>query len=476
MEKVRKTWYEEGRELPITYSADVIISGGGSAGFAAALASARNNAKTLLLEREYALGGIMTSGLMAKVALEPYMEGIPTEVIMRLGKEKMAIPPCEFPPPCPATLMTEIPVDPEASKKVLEQMLIEANVRILFGTLVVGTVKEGNTIKGVIIENKNGRQIIEGGIFIDATGDGDLSVYSGAEYRIGNEEDGLCSAPTLMFRIGNVNMKQLLSHLEKHPGDLQRNNVSLSPTEIWESVFGNPPKYAHIGGFNETIQKAFQTQKFTEWERQVLTVRNGILIMNLPNPNQVLVNTTRILGVNAIDAQVISDSMIEGRKQCWFIYEFLKRYIPGFENSFLMDTGSILGIRETRRIVGDYIHTVDDFRIRRKFDDAILKNTDSVEYHNPRGKGTAFERYKPGEYEEISYKSILVKGLTNLMVIGRCFSADQLALSCNRSIGFCFSMGQAAGTAAGLAIRNKIPIREISIRELQSLIYRSKLS
>jgi hypothetical protein len=198
-------------------------------------------------------------------------------------------------------------------------------------------------------------------------------------------------------------------------------------------------------------------------------------MMNLPHERQVLVNTTRILHKNAIDAQVITESMIEGRKQSWFIYRFLKQHIPGFEQSFLMDTASILGIRETRRIIGDHMHTVEDFKARRKYKDAILKNTDSVEYHNPKGVGTAMERYNIGEYEEISYRSILVKGFVNLMVIGRCFSADQLALSCNRSIGFCFSMGQAAGTAASMAVGSGIPIRSISIKELQKKVYPEKL-
>lgn len=469
-----KKYYEEGRELPVAYSADVVIAGGGSAGTAAALAAARNNAKTIIIEKEYALGGIMTLGLMAKVAIEPYMDGIPTEIMMRLGKEKMALPPGAFPEPCPVTEMTEVPVDPEASKRVLEEMLLEADAHILYGTVVAGVIKENNEIKGVIIENKNGRQVIEGKVFIDATGDGDLSVRAGATYSIGNGEDGLCSAPTLMFRIGNVDMEELVSYLEKNPEELKRNENGMPPANIRENVFGDPPMYAHIGGFNETIKRVAKERKFTDWEWSVLTTRNGILAMNLPNPNQVLINTSRILGKNAIDAQDVSDSMIEGRKQCWFIYEFLKEYIPGFENSFLMDSASILGIRETRRILGDHQHTVEDFRKRIKYDDAILRNNDSVEFHNPKGEGTSFERYKKGEYEEISYRSILVKGLDNVMVIGRCFSADQLALSCNRSIGFCFSMGQAAGTAAAMAVDKGIDIRRVPVKELQKIVYPRK--
>ena len=474
MSKDKKTYFEQGREIPVAKTVDLVIAGGGSAGFAAAVAASRRGVKVLVVEKEYALGGIMTTGLMAKVAVEPYMEGIPTEVMMRLGREKMAIPPGKFPPLCPASLMTEVPVDPEASKRVLEEMLLEAKSEVLYGTMVVGAMKNGDGIEGIVVENKNGRQALEAKVFIDATGDGDLSVQAGAKYQMGREGDGMCSASTLMFRIGGVDMKALLAHLDRHPEDLQRNEHTLSPEFIRECVFGNPPIYAHIGGFNETIQKADREKPFTDWERRILTVRNGILLMNLPHPNQVLVNTSRIMGRNGLDAWDITYGMLEGRRQCWFIYEFLKKHVPGFEKSFLMDTASTLGVRETRRIIGDYFHTVDDFRRRAKFDDAILKNTDSVEFHNPTGNGTAFERYKVGEYEEISYRSILVKGLANLMVIGRCFSADQLALSCNRSLGFCFSMGQAAGTAAAMAIEGGTGIRGVSMKELQALVYPAK--
>ena len=466
-----KTYSTESKKLPVVYTADVVVAGGGSAGFAAALAAARNNAKTIILEREFALGGIMTSGLMAKVAVEKYMTGIPTEVMMNLGKEGMALPPGYIPDIHPVSFMTEVPVDPEASKRILEEMVVSSGVTILYGTLVVDVIKEDDTIVGVVIENKNGRQVIEGSVFIDATGDGDLCYQAGAAYELGNKEDGLCSAPTLMFRIGNVDLHALCDHLDENPEDLHK----ITPQQIRNSLFGSPKTYAHIGRFNKTIKQAIDQDELDLWQQQVLTVRNGILMMNLPHENQVLVNTTRILNKNAIDAAVITEAMIEGRRQSWFIYRFLKERVPGFESSFLMDTASILGIRETRRIIGDHVHTVEDFKARRKYDDAILKNTDSVEYHNPKGLGTAMERYEVGEYEEISYRSILVKGLTNVMVIGRCFSADQLALSCNRSIGFCFSMGQAAGTAAAMAIEKRIDIRDIDILRLQMLVYPEKL-
>lgn len=465
-----KTYSTGEKELPVYFSADVVVAGGGSAGFAAALAAARNNAKTIIIEREFALGGIMTNGLMAKVAVERYMTGIPTEVMMNLGKEGMACPPGYIPDIYPLSLMTEVPVDPEASKRILEEMLLEAGVTILYGTLVADVIKDGDVVQGVVVENKSGRQVIEGNIFIDATGDGDLCYHGGAAYEIGNKEDGLCSAPTLMFRIGDVDVKALMDHFDKNPEDLDK----ITPKEIRESVFGNPKTYAHIGRFNKTIKQAIAENALNEWEKQVLTVRNGILMMNLPHDNQLLVNTTRILNKNMIDAKVISESMIEGRQQCWFIYRFLKERVPGFEKSFLMDTASILGIRETRRIMGDHVHTVEDFKARRKYDDAILKNTDSIEYHNPKGLGTAMERYAIGEYEEISYRSILVRGLQNVMVIGRCFSADQLALSCNRSIGFCFSMGQAAGTAAAMANEKHISIRDVDVKKLQEQVYPEK--
>jgi len=193
--------------------------------------------------------------------------------------------------------------------------------------------------------------------------------------------------------------------------------------------------------------------------------------MNTPVRDEVLINAGRYKNLNGLSAQAVSDAIVECRKQNWCIFRYLKKYIPGFENATLVETGAILGIRETRRVVGDYWHTYEDFLNRVRFDDAIMRSDDSIELHNPNGAGIRFELYTKGEYEEISYRSILVKGFENLMVIGRCWSCDQLTLSANRNIGFCMGMGQAAGMAAAMAVKGNTTLRNIDIKTLQKAVY-----
>lgn len=469
--------YREVLETPVVEGYDVIVAGGGSAGFAAAVNAARGGAKTLLIEREFMIGGIMTAGLMAKIAIEPFMTGIPTEFLMRLGKEKMAIPYESFPAPWPPSEMVEVPVDAETSKLVAEEMLQEAGAKILYGTIVVGAVKEKGALTGVIVENKNGRSVIPGKVFIDASGDGDLCARAGAEFEFGVNGNGVCSASNMLSRIAGVDLKKTFDYLEEHPDEIthrnRRGNTSffLNADILREYALAKNPQFIQVGGFDETVKRVMEDPTVSDWEKNVLKLRNGVHFMNTPIPDQVLINAGRYQGLNGLDAMSISEAIVECRKQNWCIFRFLKKYIPGFENATLAETGAILGIRETRRVKCDYWHTVEDFQRRARFDDAIMRSDDSIEFHNPSGAGIHFELYTKGEYEEISYRSILVKGLTNLMVVGRCWSADQLSLSANRNIGFCMGMGQAAGWAAAMALKAGVSIREIDVKELQKAVY-----
>ena len=469
--------YREVLNTPIVEGYDVIVAGGGSAGFGAALNAARNGAMTLLIEREYMIGGIMTAGLMAKIAIEPFMTGIPTEFLMRLGKEKMAIPYESFPAPWPPSEMVEVPVDAETCKLVAEEMLTEAGARILYGTSVVGAGREGDTVTGVIVENKSGRSVIPAKVFIDASGDGDLCAYAGAEFEFGKNGNGVCSASNMLSRIAGVDLEKTFDYLEEHPDEIthrnRRGDVSyfLNAKVLREYALAENPQFIQVGGFNETVQKVMDDPNVSDWEKNVLKLRNGVHFMNTPIKDQVLINAGRYTGLNGLDAQSVSDAIVECRRQNWCIFRFLKKYIPGFENATLAETGAILGIRETRRVKCDYWHTTEDFNRRARFDDAILRSDDSIEFHNPAGGGIHFELYTKGEYEEISYRSILVKGLTNLMVVGRCWSADQLALSANRNIGFCMGMGQAAGMAAAMAVKGGTDIRHIDVKALQKAVY-----
>ena len=468
--------YIETLNTPIVDAYDVIVAGGGSAGFGAALSAARSGVKTLLIEREFVIGGIMTAGLMAKVAIEPFMTGIPTEFIMRLGKEKMAIPYEPFPAPWPPADMVEVPVDSEASKLLAEDMLCEAGCEILYGTCVVGAVKDGNSVTGIIVENKSGRSVIPAKVYIDATGDADLCAHAGAEFEFGKDGNGVCSASNMLSRIGGVDWSKIINHIEANPGEMtqrdRRGNTIdwFSPKMLREYILSDNPQFVQLGRFEETVAKILADKATTEWEKNVVQLRGGINFMNTPIADQVLVNTGRV-GINGLSAKEISDAIIECRRQNWYMFRMKKKYIPGFENAHIIETSPILGVRETRRVIGEYFHTVEDWNNRVRFDDAIMRSDDSIEFHNPAGAGIDFRLYTKGEYEEISYRSILVKGFENLMVIGRCWSCDQLALSANRNIGFCMGMGQAAGTAAAMAIKADTTIRGIDVKTLQKEVY-----
>lgn len=450
------------RKTPIVETTDVVVAGSGPAGIGAALACARNGAKTMIIEREFALGGLMTTGLMSKIAISNKIKGIPREVISKLAETGMALP----------KGAPEVPIDPEATKYLLDNLLMQENVHIMLGSLVVGAHVVDGEVKAVIVENKSGRQAIAAKVFIDCTGDGDLSVLAGASFEYGRKEDGLCSSPSLMFRIGNVNIEEMLAYVIAHPEELGGYSFSKprDPAILESAIHSTPQSYANFGRFTALINKVAETRKFTEWEWQVLRQRNGYVILNMPQPNQVLVNSTRILKHNATNAQSLSDSMVEGRRQVWFLFDFLKRYLPGFQNSYVMDTAAQMGVRESRRIIGEYMLTEDDVLNQARFDDVILRNTGGVEVHSPIGNELHIVHLKPGEWYDISYRSLIVKNLKNLLVAGRCFSASHIALSAARSIGFCMGLGQAAGTAAALSVTKGSSIRLVPAENIQSLL------
>jgi hypothetical protein len=216
-------------------------------------------------------------------------------------------------------------------------------------------------------------------------------------------------------------------------------------------------------------------QMFNEWEQKVLTTR-GLIFLNQPQNGVILVNSTRILGFRGNDSVELSNAMVNGRRQIETIFRFMKTFFPGFENSIIMDTGSLLGLRESRRVVGDYVFLEKDISAATRFDDAVVSNNGGIEIHSPTGFGLtagqagsrAAGRLGKGEYYHVPYRSIIVRDFNNLFVAGRCFSADHPALSAARNIAYCIALGQAAGSAGAQLVKTgKTNVREIDIRALQ---------
>jgi hypothetical protein len=454
-------WAE--KKIPLSGEYDLFVAGGGCAGTGAAIAAGRSGIRTFVAERMFALGGTMSCGLMSKIAISFSNHGIAEELLKRLDTYQKS----DF-----LSGRHEVPIDPELAKWMLDKMVIEeAGVETRFGTTVCGAVTDNRNIKYVIIDSINGLEAVQAKYFVDCTGDGQLGFKAGASYIVGNDK-GFSSSPTLMFRIANVNIEKLIGEMEAHP-DIYASehdtysNHKISPRQNRENIAND--KYAHFADFIPFIrQKAKENPGFfTDLELESILQR-GLIFMNQPQGTHVLVNSTRIPFFRGNDNKELASAMVSGRKQIEATFRFMKAFIPGFERSFIMDTASMLGIRESRRITGDYIFTDADVNGLRRFDDAVVSNFGGVEIHATNGQGTNIIELAKGDFYHVPYRSIISKDFDNLFMAGRCFSANHAALSAARNIAYCMALGQAAGKAAAQLTRfGKKNVREIDIKSLQ---------
>jgi hypothetical protein len=454
-------WSE--KKIPVADSYDLFIAGGGCAGTGAAISAGRAEIKTFIAERMFALGGTMTCGLMSKIAISASNHGIAEELIKRLDAYQKS----NF-----LSSRHEVPIDPELCKWMLDRMVIEeAGANVRFGTTICDVITNNRSIEYVIIDSINGFEAVKANYYVDCTGDGQLGFKAGASYVTGNDE-GYGSSPSLLFRIANVDIEKLICEMETHPDTYASerdtySNHKINPRQNRENIANN--KYAHFADFVPLIrQKVKENPGFlTEWEFEKILQR-GILFMNQPQGTHVMVNSTRIPYFRGNDGKELTEAMVSGRKQAEAAFRFMKAFIPGFEKAFIMDTASMLGIRESRRITGDYIFTDDDVNGLRKFDDVVVSNFGGTEIHAADGKGTNIVELGKGEYYHVPYRSIIAKDFDNLYMAGRCFSANHAALSAARNIAYCMALGQAAGSAAAqLTRRGKNNVREIEIKALQ---------
>ena len=451
------------KKVPVAYDVDILVAGGGCAGVGAAIAGARSGAKTLVVERMFYLGGMMTGGLMSKIALCERNNGLAKEIIERFDEYQHT----HF-----LASRPEIPIDPEAAKRVLDKMVVEeAGAQVLFGTSVTSVVMNGRHIDYVIINGLNGEEAVKAKFFIDCTGDGQLAYVAGADHMVGNDE-GYSSSPTMMFRVANVDIDALITAMEHDKALSATEYKSYSAHEI--SPYKNRENihddlYAHFADFIPFMKEKFKEYPllFSEWEKEIL-LRRGVLFMNQPEPNHVLVNCTRINEFKGNDSQELTNAVIEGRRQCECVFKFMKRFLPGFEHSFLVDTASLLGIRESRRIQGDYIFTQSDVDGCVKYDDGIVSNHGGIEIHNAHANGTDIRELSPGSYYSVPYRCIIAKDFDNLYMAGRCFSASHEALSAARNIAYCIALGNDAATAASMLTKSgEENMRKIDIGKLR---------
>jgi hypothetical protein len=355
---------------------------------------------------------------------------------------------------------------------MLDRMVVEeAGADLRFGATICDVIAANRDIEYVIIDSINGFEAVKANYFVDCTGDGQLGFKAGVSYAVGNDQ-GYGSSPTLLFRVANVDIEKLICEMEAHPDTYASerdtySNHKISPRQNRENIAND--KYAHFADFVPLIrQKVKENPGFLTEEEFEKILQRGILFMNQPQGTHVLVNSTRIPYFRGNDGKELTDAMVSGRKQTEAAFRFMKAFIPGFEKAFIMDTAGMLGIRESRRLAGDYIFTDDDVNSLRKFDDAVVSNFGGIEIHGTDGKGTNIVELGGGYYH-VPYRSIIAKDFDNLYMAGRCFSANHAALSAARNIAYCMALGQAAGSAAAQLVRmGKNNVREIEIKALQN--------
>jgi len=435
-----KTISEARRETPVYGEFDVVVVGGGPSGIAAAVAAGRAGRSTLLVERYGFLGGAGTAaglstfcGLHANVHGEHrrVIRGVCDDVLERLERRKALREPH-------LSVQKRIQAqayDISAYKIVADELVLEAGAKLLFHAFAVGALKSADeAIEALIVETKSGRRAVRGRMFIDCSGDGDLAAWVGAPYEVGDGKGNMLY-PSTMYRISGVDPAKA--------------------GEAWETI----------------------PQLMEEAERKGRRFpRKKPIVRPQPNPIEWRANLTQIRNpdgsaVSGIDADQLTYGEIEGRRQCWDTFEFIRGAAPGFEDAYIVEIAPQIGIRETRRVRGEYMLSEDDVLDCADFPDAIGVNGWPVEAHVVGDVKFLFARKERG-FNQLPYRMIVPQKIDNLFVAGRCASMTHGGQSAARVSGPCFVMGQAAGTAAHLALQSNVPPRRLDVGRLQERLER----
>jgi hypothetical protein len=335
-----------------------------------------------------------------------------------------------------------VPFDPEWFKLIALELLDEAGVEFLFHAFASGVLPHS---EGVIFETKSGPVVVRAKVIVDCTGDADIAVAAGAPCEVGRA-DGLVQPMTLMFRVAEFQRAAFESYVREHP-------------KQWRGVHG----------LWDLVREATQAG-------ELRLPREDILFFATPHERELSVNSTRVTRVQGTDVWDLSYAEWVSRRQMRQIEAFLQRYVPGFEDSFVVQSGVQVGVRETRRVVGEYQLSADDVLGARKFDDAIARGAYPVDIHNPKGSGTVLKRLPPGEAYDIPLRCLLPKNTGRLIVAGRCISGTHEAHSSYRVMPIVMATGQAAGICAALASREGVGPRNIAVREVQRELVRQGAS
>ena len=444
---------EAPRSTPVLAQVDVLVAGGGLSGVIAAVAAARHGAKVILVERFSCLGGVAALGLPIQGYCcdtgEQIILGIPEEWRQKLTQNGGAVPhftKCEMHNPF-------LVVSPEGVKLTCQQMLQEEGVQLLLNAMVVDVVGIKEHLDAVIIESKSGRQAIIAKQFIDATGDADLVAAVGAPYTLANNDD--LQANTLSIIMTGVDKRRLQQFILSDP-----ETFDLYPMLPREQI-GHAEHYI-MAGLSNIVKKVAHEKQF-----------EGIYGMTnfhtMTDDDTVHVNSVHVSGRCTCDVQGVTQMELDARIQAQMVVKFMQQYIPGFENAKLTNTGSWLGIRESRIIEGLDTLTLDDIKQGNIPDTTICLGGYPYDFHQKDDQDAKIQFYKVPPYG-ITYGTLIPKGTQNLFVAGKTISATREAMCSSRVMAQCMGEGQAAGTAAALCCNLDCTSTTLDIQTLREAL------
>ena len=418
------------RQIPVRHEVDVFVAGGGPAGVAAALAAANQGAKVFLAERNTCLGGMGTAGLLPLFmpfgdGVNMLAAGVGEKILTRLRQAGGTGPD------------SGVTIRAEVLKRVYDDLLLEAGVKFTFRTSLIAVETDGERVSHVVLAAKSGLFAVKAAMFIDGTGDGDLAAWAGAPFEKG-DKDGNLMAGTLCSLWADIDWKE--AYRGGRPRDESR------------------------------LEDAFKDKVFTIDDRHL----PGMFRVGRHVGSG---NIGHTFGLDSTDERSITEALIWARKSLLEYERYYKEYLKGFKEMELVATASQLGCRESRRITGDYVLCLEDFKKRAAFDDEIGRYAYSVDIHAAKSDKASYDeyardfknlRYSKGESYGVPYRVLLPKNLANVLVAGRCVSSDRYIQSSIRVMPGCFITGQAAGVAAALAIEKRTDTRGFPVTALQA--------
>lgn len=422
---------------------DIVVAGGGIAGISAAVKASSMGARVLLIEQYGFFGGMSTAGMVSpfmKYSLgeRPLVSGVFLELEEEMQKMNGMIDNGFY----------------AASFRIASfSLLKKSGCLILPNCEICGLELDGREVKSLEVLSNGKAFRITGKIFIDTTGDAQMIYLAGLPFAKGDEDTGRLQAMTMFFRMANINMQEVTRYAKEHKENFF----------AWMDYNFDFKKIISVAGYFSQVKKAIQ-------EGRLSSEVEYIFFTTLPEEGEASFNTTNILSLDGSSSFDLTKAEIKGRQQVSEITRLLKEEIPGFEEAFLLETAFQVGVRETRRAVGDYVYTGDDVRKGRKFKDAIARACYGIDIHGQKDEKSVMEHVSEGEYYEIPLRTLFVAGPDNLLSAGRCISSTREGHSALRIMPTSAATGEASGAVSALAVKKGIKPREVPYDDLKKAI------